>query len=500
MNNHSPRRCAALVIDAAGQAQLDAVPDVVVIHERDGNVLFANSAARVRWPCLVGASLLPLLVIEDRAPCAEAWRALRVERTLEADLHLIEGDSPMIVHTAVHPVDPDVLVSSLRPVRVPVAAPTPSAALGFVADVSHELRTPLSAIVGLTHLLEAEALTPRARDQVAKLADVATSMLGLVGEVLDFAKIDAGKMTLERVEFDPAEIFASLHATFDERAAERHDALLIDCDPGIPSRLVGDPLRLQQVLTNLVGNALKFTEHGVVRLRCHRRGADASGVRVAFEVEDTGIGIEPDRLDALFGRFEQAEASTSRRFGGSGLGLNIAAQLVGLMGGSIDVQSTPGVGSVFHFEVEFAVPEHPPRMPHAPAVDTLAGVRVLVAEDNAIQQFVVSELLRSVGADVGIAADGAEAMRRVVDEPWHVVLMDVEMPGVDGLEVTRWLRQQAAFAHLPIIAMTAHVSADRWQHALGAGMNDVVVKPVDPQRLREVVGHWRTTTLKSRVE
>lgn len=388
-----------------------------------------------------------------------------------------------------------------------------AAAVDFVADVSHELRTPLSAIVGLLHLLKTERLPPRALDHIAKLGEVADSMVGLVEGVLDFAKIDSGKMKIEHVEFAPQRVLSSLHAIFDNRAYCRGNQLVFECDPEIPALMLGDPLRLRQVLTNLLGNALKFTEGGAVQLTCRRQPAAPGKVRVEFAVSDNGIGIEPSRIASLFARFEQAEDSTSRRFGGSGLGLSISSQLVRLMGGAIEVESAPGLGTTFRFELDFDLPRPgapcccgdahvptPPKDAGPMDVRMLRGVRVLVAEDNVIQQFVVSELLRSVGAHVDVVGDGAEALRRINEEPWHIVLMDVEMPVMGGLEATAEVRKSGVHADLPIIAMTAHAGSDARLRAQCAGMNDVVFKPIEPVRLCEVVFRWHTAGLKSHPE
>ncbi|MBI5255006.1 MAG: response regulator [Burkholderiales bacterium] len=507
----------------------------------------------------------------------------------------------------------------------------------FVANMSHEIRTPMNAIIGLTHLLQRDHPRPEQRDRLAKVADAAQHLLELINDVLDLSKIEAGKLTLEQVDFALDSLVARSVAMVAERARDKGLELVVDTDH-MPALLRGDPTRLQQALVNLLSNAVKFTEQGSVTLRVSLRENSALGLRVHFEVCDTGVGIAPDRLDSLFRAFEQADSSTTRRFGGTGLGLAITRRLALLMDGEVGVDSRPGAGSRFWFSarlghaqqhlatsrdsllseqrallvddlpvarealgdmmrrlglrtdvaasaadgvalaeaaqaagdpyrvavIDWLMPEvdglafvrrlrerlHPApqclivtaqadadlpararamdirhvlgkpvtmsalhdavlellvdaqpqaRLPSpvaaaAAAEQTLrarhAGARVLLAEDNVINQEVARALLLDVGLQVDVASNGREAVQRVQRQPYALVLMDVQMPELDGLDAARAMRALPQAGRMPILAMTANAFGEDRAACLAAGMNDHLAKPVDPTALYAALLKW----------
>jgi PAS domain S-box-containing protein len=375
----------------------------------------------------------------------------------------------------------------------------------FLANMSHEIRTPLNAIVGLGHLLLRSELPTRQRTYVNQIQSSARILLGTVEHVLDFSKIEAGKLELEAVPFQLDDVIEDVVGMLSAQAQSKGVALVTALPAEVPRALLGDPLRLGQVLTNLAGNALKFTRTGQVTLAVERvelGQLDGAGALLKFSVRDTGIGIAPEQLARIFEPFTQGDGSTTRQFGGTGLGLSISRQIVDLMGGRIEATSTPGAGSVFSFAVRL-----PLRTANAAPVTSadgvpagvpsgvpsiLRGARVLVAEDNAINQEVARELLEGVGVVVFIADNGQDAVDAVLASNGAIeaVLMDLQMPRLDGVAATRALRAHAALAHLPIIAMTAHALVAERERCLAAGMNDYVSKPFEPSELFALLARW----------
>ncbi|MBK7006027.1 MAG: PAS domain-containing protein [Burkholderiales bacterium] len=369
----------------------------------------------------------------------------------------------------------------------------------FVANMSHEIRTPMNAILGMLKLLQNTELTVRQSDYVTKTEGAARSLLGLLNDILDFSKVEAGKMTLDPRVFCVDNLLRDLSVILSANVGSKDIELLFDIDPALPPYLVGDDMRLQQVLINLGGNAIKFTSVGKVVLRLRVVERTDAQVLVEFAMQDSGIGIAPENQAHIFSGFSQAEASTTRRFGGTGLGLAISSRLVGLLGGALALNSVLGQGSTFHFRVAFAVapaplPDAPLRDPHAPQPGAakarrLAGLRLLVVEDNKINQMVAQGLLSAEGSEVTLADDGqlgVDAVLRTVPA-FDVVLMDLQMPVMDGYEATRAIRQQPGLATLPIIAMTANAMASDRAACLAAGMSDHVGKPFELDQLVALV-------------
>ncbi|MBK1688023.1 hybrid sensor histidine kinase/response regulator [Rubrivivax gelatinosus] len=367
----------------------------------------------------------------------------------------------------------------------------------FLANMSHEIRTPLNAMIGMAHLIRREDLSVRQLDRLSKLETAARHLLEVLNAVLDLSKIEAGKMVLEALPLRVETTVADVMSMVEERAEARHLQLASAVDP-MPRDLVGDPTRLQQALLNYANNAVKFTESGSVTIRVRLLEQDEHGVLLRFEVQDTGIGVAADDLPRLFEAFEQADRSTTRSAGGTGLGLAITRRLAELMGGDAGATSEPGAGSTFWFTARLRrdPSAHATLLqgPSADAEQTLrrrhAGARVLLAEDNPVNAEVAQALLDEVGLVVDVASDGICAVDMALQHDYRLVLMDMQMPGLDGLDACRAIRQQRPSAGLPIIAMTANAFAEDKARCRAAGMDDFISKPVDPGTLYRLLLKW----------
>jgi CheY-like chemotaxis protein len=358
--------------------------------------------------------------------------------------------------------------------------------------MSHEIRTPLNGIIGMTELALDVPLNPPVRESLGMIKHSGEALLAIVNDILDFSKVEAGKLELELVPFSLPDLVQRAGETLGPAARAKGLELRVTLDPRVPADLIGDPGRLRQVLLNLLGNALKFTEQGRICTSVQLCSRAPRQLTLQFSIQDTGCGIEPDKQHLIFDPFSQEDASISRRFGGTGLGLNISRRLVQLMGGRIWLDSTPGQGSTFHFTVVLGfapdpvlpVPVAPDTAPTNPRARVL---RLLLVEDNLINQKVGVGMLTRLGHQVAVANNGQEALDQLVAQPFDLVLMDMQMPVMDGLEATRRLRVREAHQGLPrttVIAITANAMASDEAICRAAGMDGFISKPLQAAALK----------------
>jgi len=495
----------------ARAALFDYLGDPVLVFDRQGDLVDCNRAARIllspsgsgfrelqsaawsRFPALPAqlaeASFTLDDCVQDGVETERYWRM--------KTLPLTEGEQTIGCLVQLHDITSlKQSEQELRQAREAAEAAS-SAKTSFLANRSHELRTPINAIIGMTELTLGSPLSPEQREHLDTVKRSSEALLAVLNDVLDYSKIEAGKVTLEEIDFDLRDLLDRTIDTLSLQAREK--GLLLECTvaPGTRTLLRGDPVKLQQVLMNLIGNAIKFTGHGSVTLSVSgEAAADRDQVELLFAVADTGIGIPRDRQDEIFHSFTQADGSITRRYGGSGLGLSIVRSLVGLMGGEVQVRSEPGKGSVFSFTARFkpAVGAVPAPARTGPDRFPVSGpVKVLVAEDVETNQVLMERLLERRGHCVTVVHDGSEAVQALAAEPYDVVLLDVQMPGMDGLEAARIIRDPGSpvLRHdVPIIAVTAHALSEDRALCLAAGMDDYLAKPIVPEQLFRVVEQY----------
>src|SRR5258708_5916483 len=369
----------------------------------------------------------------------------------------------------------------------------------FLATMSHEIRTPMNGVIGMASLLAETPLTSQQREYTATIMSCGESLLSVINDILDYSKIDSGKMEIEEYDFDLGNCIGEVFDVFHEKAAQSGLGLVYRIDPEVPAYIAGDALRLRQVLMNLLSNAVKFTQRGEVFLGVRLlRSWEKGRIELAFEVRDTGIGIPADKIDRLFKSFSQVDSSTTRKYGGTGLGLAISEKLVSLMGGRITVKSQPGEGTTFGFTILARAGRQPvavsgkgarPGEKMEAGFARLYPLRILIAEDNIINQQLILHILTNLGYEPDSVWNGELAVAAVRDQPYDLILMDVQMPEMDGLEATKLIRGSQSRQPV-IIALTANAMQGDREECLKAGMDDYISKPVRLQELMGLLEKW----------
>jgi len=366
----------------------------------------------------------------------------------------------------------------------------------FLANMSHEIRTPMNSVIGMARLALSREADARQADYLEKILMSGEHLLGIIDDILDFSKIEAGKIHIENSDFDLRGVLDNLASLLTGKAAAKGLGFVVEVDPALPGKVQGDPLRLRQILLNFADNAIKFTAHGTVKVSAQKLDDAETGCTVLFEVSDTGIGMNTVEMAMLFRPFQQTDGSITRKYGGTGLGLSISKRLVELMGGELGVESEPGRGSRFWFRVRLdegqtdAAPVPKQVTERRDAQAAIRNARVLLAENNLFNQQVAREFLEIAGCIVHVANNGSEALDLLRNEHFDCILMDVQMPVMDGIEATRQIRSTQAFAGMPVIALTANALEEERQRCMEAGMNDFITKPVRPEMLYAVLAKW----------
>jgi len=491
---------------------LDQIQDHVTITDLSGRVTYVNQAERrVFGRAAESVTGMPVAAIYSDDPFADStqaeiarvtrdegsWRGTVINRRADDTPILVDLKTTLVRDENDRPIAMVGVGTDITAQKAAAVAEAANKAKSvFLANMSHEIRTPLNAITGMAHLMRRAGVSPEQAGRLDKIEAAGRHLLDVINAILDLSKIEAGKFSLDLAAVHVNDIVANVVAIMHDRAEAKGLPLrsAVDLPPG---RLIGDPARLQQALLNYVGNAIKFTETGRIFIRVHGEPADADHLMLRFEVEDTGIGIAPEVLARLFHPFEQADNSTTRKYGGTGLGLAITRKLAEIMGGAAGVDSRPGKGSTFWFTARLRKAED---LGVAAPVDVdaveamlrarCAGCRILLVEDEPVNREVTQSLLGDAGLLTDFAFDGAQAVLCVDRQRYDLILMDMQMPVMGGLEATHRIRGMPNGSGVPILAMTANAFAEDKARCLAAGMDDFIAKPIDPAHLFTVLLAW----------
>lgn len=484
----------------------DLLPQMVYEADRKGTVTYANEfgyqMAGHTKKDLGTKNIIDFLSPEDQHRAREAFALIIAEKkpvSREYDFHAANGEKiPVITYST--PILQNGDITGVRGIVIDIrerkaveeaTRAANQAKSNFLARMSHEIRTPMNAVIGMAHLALRTDLSPKQTDYIRKIKSAAEALLGIINDILDFSKVEVGKLSLESIPFDLEEVLVSMGDMIAFKAEQKGLELLFSAAPDVPLRLVGDPLRLGQVLINLAGNAVKFTEQGEIILRVTVWEKTRTDVTLCFSVTDTGIGLSGQQIDSLFQPFTQADESTTRKFGGTGLGLSISRHLVEIMGGGIHIESAPGEGSVFTFTANFGLgAEEPPPIP-LPAPHPM-GIKVLVVDDNDAARELLCTMLASVSSDVTAVGSGKAALERFAEAAagggFDLVVVDSRMPGLDGIEIVQRLRQRQPSAQTPAILMvTACDPEEARGDAMASGIDGFITKPVNPSLLFDAI-------------
>jgi two-component system, sensor histidine kinase and response regulator len=369
----------------------------------------------------------------------------------------------------------------------------------FLANMSHEIRTPMNAIIGFSTLALKTGLDKKQQDYIRKIQQSGKHLLGIINDILDYSKVEAGKLTVEHADFKLADVMENVANLVSDKVHTKGLELRFEIGGEVPGYLVGDSLRLGQILVNYANNAVKFTEEGEIVVSAQVKEATDRELLIRFSVRDTGIGLTPEQIGKLFQSFQQADTSTSRKYGGTGLGLAISKKLATLMGGDVGVESDYGKGSTFWFTARLGKgiakdgAEDQQEASMLESISALKGSVILLVEDNEFNQLLATEILTDAGFVVDVAGDGEKSLAMIEKRPYDVILMDMQMPVMDGVTATVEIRRKDPFRDLPIIAMTANVMAADIERCMAAGMNDHIGKPIDPDELFGKLRKWIRT-------
>jgi signal transduction histidine kinase/ActR/RegA family two-component response regulator/HPt (histidine-containing phosphotransfer) domain-containing protein len=500
---------------------LEAVPVSIVVVNKDGNLYYANQAAASMFEAITKlntyADILNQITIyqfpngnpypTEKRP---AFRAMKGETSQVDDIEIRIGDKAIQVLSSSSPVyDAEgmlqyVVSSSIdisdrvqSQLRLQEAKELAEQAArikeNFLANMSHEIRTPLNAVIGFSNLLEVTPLNEEQAEFVKLVQTAGKNLLTIVNDILDISKIEAGMIQMESIPFSIRSLVASLQTMLQPTAADKNLKLVFNVDPTLPPLILGDPTRLTQILLNLLSNAIKFTKEGSITAQITRQEETEQSVRVQFKVTDTGIGIEADALPHIFERFRQASNFTTRYYGGTGLGLNIVKSLTQIQGGWITVTSKPGKGSEFTLEIPYQIAPESVRQGIDPDLTKSNTVKksltILAVEDNLMNQKLVLQVIKRLGYKAELAENGQQALDMLQKQSFDLILMDIQMPVMDGYQTTRHIRSTLQ-SNIPIIAMTAHALASEREQCLQAGMNDFLPKPFQMEDLQRMIQHY----------